>query len=208
MLLVLALLVSCGADKHKDTETDAPELPPEPTATEGLVYAEDGLGNCSVIDYKGDSTEIYIPAVYGGFNVTAVADSAFRGNDLITEVILGANVESVGVAAFAGCDSLVSVVADESLEKVGSAAFFGCDSLTGVTLPDGLTAIGDSAFASCHGLTSVTLPDSLTDIGKGAFDGCSDLLTFTVGRDSWAKQYCIDNGLSYTYPDAPDWLND
>ena len=107
MLLVLALLVSCGADKHKDTETDAPELPPEPTATEGLVYAEDGLGNCSVIDYKGDSTEIYIPAVYGGFNVTAVADSAFRGNDLITEVILGANVESVGVAAFAGCDSLI-----------------------------------------------------------------------------------------------------
>lgn len=155
MLLILALLVSCGADKPEDTEIDAPELPPEPTATEGLVYAEDGLGGCEVIGYKGESTEIYIPDVYGGFNVTAVSDSAFRGNDLITEVTLGPNVKSIGVAAFAGCDSLVSVAVGESLEKVGSAAFFGCGNLKNVSLPSSLKLVGLDAFASCPSLDEI-----------------------------------------------------
>ena len=61
---------------------------------------------------------------------------------------------------------------------------------------------------SCPNLTAVDIPDSVTFIGNHAFDGCDSLTEIIVGRDSYAKQYCIDNGLSYTYPDANDWLND
>jgi len=39
-----------------------------------------------------------------------------------------------------------------------------------------------------------------------AFDDCPNF-TLTVGRDSYAKEYCVANGLKYTYPDANDWLN-
>lgn len=95
----------------------------------------------------------------------------------------------------------------QGIEVIGDYAFFGCFSLTSITLPDSVTTIGDQAFLGCSSLSSITLPDSVTAIGDGAFYGCSEL-TITVGRDSYAKKYCIDHDLPYTYPDANDWLNE
>ena len=57
----------------------------------------------------------------------------------------------------------------------------------------------------CESLTSIEIPDTVTSIGEGVFSGC-DNLTLTVPRDSYVKQYCIDNGLKYTYADSLDWL--
>ena len=115
-------------------------------------------------------------------------------------------IELIGDLAFYVCSGLTSVTLPDGLTAIGEGAFEACFGLTSVTLPDGLTTIGDDAFADCSGLTSITLPDSLTDIGGWAFIGCENA-TFTVGRDSYAKQYCIDNGFTYTYPDANDRLN-
>ena len=90
--------------------------------------------------------------------------------------------------------------------SIGNEAFSFCESLTSVTIPDGVTSIGDLAFYYCESLTSVTLPDSLTSIGYGAFYSCPEQLTFTVPMDSWADQWCRDNNLYFTYPNANDWL--
>ena len=80
-----------------------------------------------------------------------------------------------------------------------------------LTVPDELDGhavreIGESVFSFCRSLTTVILPDGLTSIGEGAFEDCPDDLTLIVSRDSYACQYAIDNGLTYTYPDANDWL--
>ena len=77
---------------------------------------------------------------------------------------------------------------------------------TEITIPgilDGysVASIGDKAFYYCDSLTSISLPDSVESIGEKVFQGCNDI-TITVGKDSFARQYCIDNNISYTYTDA------
>ena len=88
---------------------------------------------------------------------------------------------------------------------IGGGAFI-YSHLTSVVIPDSVTSIEDVAFEGCSGLTSIVIPDSVTSIGVMAFLDCESL-TITVDRDSFAKQYCEENGLAYTYSDALDWLD-
>ena len=74
------------------------------------------------------------------------------------------------------------------------------------TIPQGIASIGDRAFSWCFSLTSVSIPDSVTSIGDSAFSFCPNL-TLTVPRNSYAAEYAKTNNISYTYPDANDWLN-
>ena len=55
-------------------------------------------------------------------------------------------------------------------------------------------------------LSDIQWGDSVTYIGAWAFSDCDSLTTIIVDRNSYARQYCIDNGLPYTYSDANDWL--
>ena len=84
----------------------------------------------------------------------------------------------------------------QGVESIGDSAFSGCYELTSVAIPDSVTFIGKAAFSGCVWLKSVTIPDSVTSIGDIAFLGCESL-TLTVGRDSYAEEYCIENGLKY-----------
>ena len=157
--------------------------------------------------------------------ITAVGDSAFSFCHSLTSVTLPDGVTTIGDAAFSACHSLTSVTLPDSVTTIGDFAFSSCDSLTGITLPDGVTSIGNSAFRSCFSLTDITLPDSVTSIGnfafdscgsltsavipdgvtsigKDAFDDCADNLALTVGQNSYAMQYAIDNDIHYICPDT------
>ena len=123
------------------------------------------------------------------------------------EYAIPEGILSIGDAAFLGCKNLNGIFIPDSILSIGDSAFLGCDNLTSVTIPDSVTFISAYAFSGCGNLTSVTIPDSVTSIGVDAFSGCSDNLVLTVGRDSYAKSYAEENGISYTYPDANDWLN-
>lgn len=58
--------------------------------------------------------------------------------------------------------------------------------------------------ASWHVATlQLALEFSLTEIGEIAFNGC-DQLTLIVERDSYAADYCEEQGLDYNYADAND----
>ena len=85
----------------------------------------------------------------------------------------------------------------EGTQIIGDYAFSANPSLTRITIPDSVTAISDWGFYSCEFLTELAIPDSVTSIGYEALKYC-DSLTVTVGQDSVAKQYCLDNDIPYT----------
>jgi hypothetical protein len=95
--------------------------------------------------------------------------------------------------------------------KIGDSAFSNCRVLTSVTIPDGVTDIGDYAFYMCEMLTSATLPYSVKHIGKdafsvqktgnGSFTAPIEGLTVSLQEDSYAEQYCRENGIKYVYSD-------
>ena len=139
-------------------------------------------------------------------SVTAIGDSAFSYCDSLTSVSIPDSVTAIGNEAFYSCSSLTSVNIPDSVTSIGDRAFSYCDSLTSVSIPDSVTSIGNRAFYYCDSLTSVSIPNSVTSIGDYAFGDCSNL-TLTVPRNSYAAEYAKTNNISYTYPDANDWLN-
>ncbi len=114
-----------------------------------------------VIDYTGDSNNVYIPLIFNGKPVT-----------------------SIGYEAFYNCDSLTSIVIPDNITSIGNRAFYDCSSLTNIVLPDSVTSIGSYAFSSCSSLTSVVIPDNITSIGDYAFVGCSSLTSIDVAEDN------------------------
>ena len=124
-----------------------------------------------------------------------------------SEYTVPQGIEIIGDWAFSGCRSLTSIYLSDSVTVIDRYAFNSCPHLTSVFLSDNVTIIGERAFSECSRLTAVTIPDSIVSIGDGAFSFCKSLTEIIVGRDSYARQYCIDHNLPYTYADANDWLN-
>lgn len=162
----------------------AGEAERETFASGDFEYALLDDGTAEITRYGGSAETLEVPEALDGHAVTAIGDSAFSGYR-----------------------SLTSITIPDSVTAIGDSAFSWCFGLTSITIPDSVTALGECAFSDCANLISITIPDSVTAIGEDAFKNC-DGLTITVGRDSFAMQYCIDNDLPYTYPDANDWLND
>lgn len=172
-------------------------------------------GSNGTVTYTGTSaggTSVKIPATVTvdgvKYKVTAVAESAFKGNTKLTTVTIGKNVTSIGSQAFANCASLktVTFAGGSGLKSIGSSAFKNCKKLTKITIPNTVTkigasafsgcaalktvsfasgsklkSIGSSAFKNCKKLTKITVPNKVTSIGASAFSGCTALKTVTLG---------------------------
>lgn len=161
---------------------------------------------------KEDKALIAYPSGLGSVSyhipqgIKRIGAGAFSGAVNLKEIVLPDTVEDLEHDAFAACTGLVSVNIPESVKTIGDGAFSWCINLESITIPDSVTKIGMTAFAGSAALKSIVIPDSVTEIGIYAFADC-DQLTITVSRDSYAAQYCRENNLNYTYPDANDWLN-
>lgn len=121
-----------------------------------------------------------------------------------TDVVIPDGVTRIGTAAFMCCQGIDSVAISDSVTIIGSSAFQE-SSLSYVFIPDSVTSIGGFAFAWCNHMAEIYVPSSVTNIGSNAFESLIDtsshtpLLDVVVEYDSYAEQYCQENGLTYSY---------
>ena len=190
------------------------------TIPDGITTIEKDMFN-----YCKSLADILIPD-----SVTSIGDWAFSFCSSLTDVVIPESVTNIGESAFASCSSLVNIIIPESVANIGQRAFSECIALKGIKLPEKLTSIEEGLFVWCWDLTDITIPESVTSIGNKAFSGCKSLTgitipksvakigeevfkdckaleTVTVAHDSYAKKYCENHGIEYTYADADDWLN-
>ena len=178
--------------------------------TPGLTFQLNDDSTATVTACDKSKSNIVIPTIYRGHNVTSIASSAFADCKSLQTVTISEHVSNIGSYAFDNCTALKSVVWKPT-EKItfGSYVFRNCtninliidDSVTyiaggafqyrtwfsSITIPDSVTSIGYEAFRGCTGLTSITIPDSVTSIGNSAFYDCSGLTSiyYTGNVASW-----------------------
>ena len=133
----------------------------------------------SMVLYKGNATNLSLPADYKGENYM-IDCRAFYNCSGLKSITIPNSVTSIGNYAFDGCTGLASITIPNSVTSIGQYAFRDCSGLTSITIPNSVTSIGNNTFQFCTGLTSIEIPNSVTSIGYYAFGGCTGLTSVVI----------------------------
>ena len=190
----------------EETTTEEPEwseqAPNEDTKGLTFSFSEDGQ-TVSITGFDGSRSVVEIPETYGGAKVTSIAAGAFRGQTMITDVVIPEGVTYIGREAFAGCSALVREKIPTSVTQVGANLFEGTpydSTLTGelvyinsilyrcqsdavtVSIRQGTTVIAEEAFINRVNLAAIVVPDGVSYIGSNAFKNCSALSQIEIPK--------------------------
>lgn len=190
----------------EETTTEEPEwseqAPNEDTKGLTFSFSKDGQ-TVSITGFDGSRSVVEIPETYGGAKVTSIAAGAFRGQTMITDVVIPEGVTYIGREAFAGCSALVRVKIPTSVTQVGANLFEGTpydSTLTGelvyinsilyrcqsdavtVSIRQGTTVIAEEAFINRVNLAAIVVPDGVSYIGSNAFKNCSALSQIEIPK--------------------------
>lgn len=190
----------------EETTTEEPawseQAPNEDTKGLTFSFSEDGQ-TVSITGFDGSRSVVEIPETYGGAKVTSIAAGAFRGQTMITDVVIPEGVTYIGREAFAGCSALVRVKIPTSVTQVGANLFEGTpydSTLTGelvyinsilyrcqsdavtVSIRQGTTVIAEEAFINRVNLAAIVVPDGVSYIGSNAFKNCSALSQIEIPK--------------------------
>ena len=99
-------------------------------------YSVQSDGTAAITGYSGSDVDIVIPDEISGYTVTAIGESAFRGNTRIISVEIPDSVVTIGMYAFEKCSALLSVSIGSGVNFVDFHAFNDCSSLIKVNIKD------------------------------------------------------------------------
>lgn len=138
--------------------------------------------SAKILQYKGQSLYVSLPASVEDYTVTVVGASAFMDNETIKELDISNKVTTIESNAFYNCDALQKLVVPGNVLDIGECAFADCKSLESVTINDGTKNIGRFAFSGCTSLSELTLPGSIDIVDDFAFFNCRSLKNIDIPR--------------------------
>ena len=170
--------------------------------------------------YSGDTPDLTIWTDYDGYNVTALGDGLFKGNQTIRSfyphhcgwfttigneafadstleyIEMFGSITTIGDGAFRNCANLKEMPLPSSVTSIGAGAFQNCTNIKELTIPASVTAIGAGAFEGCQGLERVTILCDASLVGDGAFAGCSNLTEVSVAKGAIPANCFADSAVT------------
>lgn len=165
----------------------------------GLNYTVDTeLGAVTITGYKGELTELTIPAEIEGLPVTTIGNWAFTANSPVTHLVLPDTVTTLSSFAFFDSRNLQSIVLPEGLETIGEWAFY-YSGLQSLLIPETVRYIGNWACSGMEALTAFAVdpdnPDYCSVEGVLFESDMSELVAYPAGKMD--TEYAIPEGVEY-----------
>ena len=101
----------------------------------GYRIQEDGSAIITGRVRYAEKGALTIPPVVNGHVVLAIADGAFYGNEMLTEVTIPDSVQEIPPEAFSGCSNLKNVTLPYKLKSIDESAFNYCSALETLYFP-------------------------------------------------------------------------
>lgn len=142
-------------------------------------------GGYALLSYRGEETDIFVPASIGKIPVTEIS------HDCFSPWKAGLDPEAAALRT-----QIQSVYLPDSVTVIGDGAFRGCERLEKVRLSARLRDLGDCAFSQCGALKKVNLPERVEHMGRSVFLDCRGLADqdgFVMFRNTLFS-YCGTSG--------------
>ena len=138
-------------------------------------------GKVVISAYKGNDTEVTIPAKIGKNDVSGFCLCHYQGRKMTNEDL---------------CGKITRVTIEQGVMRIDDRAFMKCRSLRFLEIPSSVTFIGYWAFFLCEALEELWIPASVTEIHWGAISNCPKL-TIHAPAGSYAEQYAKENNIPF-----------
>lgn len=146
------------------------------------IYVEDfgfsinsSTNEATIVEYNGNDSDVLIPTKVYGYDVIALGDALFSGNNAIVSVNIPSCIRSIGDSVFSNCTSIVNITIPKTVTSVGKNIFMNCSTLKKVEFNANIAALPKSTFQNCTSLSDVVLSDTIEQIENFAFYNCESL---------------------------------
>lgn len=140
--------IRCAIGSYAEQFAKANGIPVKYSDGPLYSYIDNGDGTITITDIADDveiAGTLAIPETYDGKTVTGIGDSAFEGNNKLTNVSLPDTITSIGEKAFANCKNISVFEIPDGVEELDKT-FMGCTSLETITIPESVTNIKEETF--------------------------------------------------------------
>ena len=105
----------------------------------------------TIKQYYGEQRRVFLPDLYKGVPITAIAFGAFRNCRAMEILRLPGKLATIYPSSFAGCLALEEILFPESLSAIQEDTFWGCTTLKRAW-GSSVQYVGEKAFWHCDAL--------------------------------------------------------
>ena len=102
----------------------------------------------------------------------------------VKNVIIDSGITNIANWAFEGCRMLTDIKIPDTVTSIGFNAFMNCIKLDEIELPVNMVTIEYGTFANCKSLKQIQIPSNISEIATSAFTNCENLEEIIVSEEN------------------------